>query len=199
MRSAFVKTLSRLHGKFLSFAPLLPRAPFLSRRFSRLPQKTRLPHPLVPRLRWGDENATDEEIVHACKLAQADKFIQSFPEKYDTFIEQGSTNVSGGQKQRLCIARDLLKKPKILILDDSTSAVDTKTDAIIRKAFREELPDTTKIIIAQRVSSVQDADMIVVLNGGKIDAVGKHEQLLQSNDIYREVFESQQKGGTGND
>ena len=146
-------------------------------------------------LRWGDENATDEEIVHACKLAQADEFIQGFPDKYDTHIEQGGTNVSGGQKQRLCIARALLKKPKILILDDSTSAVDTKTDALIRRAFREELPETTKIIIAQRISSVEDADMIIVMDGGKVNAVGTHDQLLKTNKIYREVFDSQQKGG----
>ncbi len=146
-------------------------------------------------LRWGDENATDEEIMHACKLACADEFIQTFPEKYDTHIEQGGTNVSGGQKQRLCIARALLKKPKILILDDSTSAVDTKTDALIRKAFREELPDTTKIIIAQRITSVQDADMIVVMDGGKIDGIGTHNQLLKDNAIYRDVYLSQQKGG----
>ena len=146
-------------------------------------------------LRWGDENATDEEIVHACKLAQADEFIQSFPDKYDTHIEQGGTNVSGGQKQRLCIARALLKKPKILILDDSTSAVDTKTDALIRRAFREELPETTKIIIAQRISSVEDADMIIVMDGGAVNAVGTHDELLKTNKIYREVFESQQKGG----
>ena len=146
-------------------------------------------------LRWGDPNATDEEMERICKLAQADEFIKSFPEGYDTYIEQGGTNVSGGQKQRLCIARALLKKPKILILDDSTSAVDTKTDALIRKAFAEEIPDTTKIIIAQRVASVEHADKIVVMKGGKIDAVGKHEELLASNEIYREVYESQVKGG----
>ncbi len=145
-------------------------------------------------LRWGDENATDEQIKHACELACADEFIQGFPDKYDTFIEQGGANVSGGQKQRLCIARALLKKPKVLILDDSTSAVDTKTDAMIRKAFREEIPDTTKIIIAQRVSSVQDADRIIVLNNGAIEAVGTHDELLQKSAIYREVYESQMKG-----
>ena len=145
-------------------------------------------------LRWGKEDATDEEMEKACKLACADEFIQLMPEKYDTFIEQGGTNVSGGQRQRLCIARALLKKPKILILDDSTSAVDTKTDASIRKAFLEEIPDTTKIIIAQRVSSVQDADKIIILDGGKINAVGTHEQLLESNKIYQEVYYSQQKG-----
>lgn len=147
-------------------------------------------------LRWGDENATDEEMVKACRLAQADGFIQEFPEKYDTYIDQGGTNVSGGQKQRICIARALLKKPKILILDDSTSAVDTKTDALIRKAFKEEIPDTTKIIIAQRISSVMDSDKIVVLDDGKIVAVGKHEDLLQTCSIYREVYESQNKGGS---
>ena len=146
-------------------------------------------------LRWGNEHATDEELIHACQLAQADGFIQDFPEKYDTYIEQGGSNVSGGQRQRLCIARALLKKPKILILDDSTSAVDTKTDALIRKAFLEEIPDTTKIIIAQRVSSVQDADKIIVLDDGKISAIGNHEELLESNHIYREVYESQVRGG----
>jgi ATP-binding cassette subfamily B protein len=144
-------------------------------------------------LRWGDENASDEEIERVCRLAQADEFVQKFPDKYDTYIEQGGTNVSGGQKQRLCIARALLKKPKILILDDSTSAVDTKTDALIRKAFMEEIPDTTKIIIAQRISSVQDADKIVVLDGGKINAVGTHEELLAENAIYQEVYYSQNK------
>ena len=147
-------------------------------------------------LRWGNEKATDEELIHACKLAQADDFVQTFPHKYDTYIEQGGNNVSGGQKQRLCIARALLKKPKILILDDSTSAVDTKTDALIRKAFLEEIPDTTKIIIAQRVSSVQDADHIIVMDDGKISAYGTHEELLKSSDIYREVYESQVKGGS---
>ena len=147
-------------------------------------------------LRWGNENATDEEIEHACHLACADEFIQGFPDKYDTHIEQGGTNVSGGQKQRLCIARALLKRPKVLILDDSTSAVDTKTDASIQKSFAEYIPDTTKIIIAQRVSSVQHADQIVVLDGGKVVAVGKHAQLLKNCDIYREVYESQRKGGS---
>ena len=146
-------------------------------------------------LRWGNPNATDEELIHACKLACAHDFITSFPAGYDTHIEQGGTNVSGGQKQRLCIARALLKKPKILILDDSTSAVDTRTDALIRQAFREEIPGTTKLIIAQRVASVQDADLIVVLDGGKIAATGTHEELLSTSDIYREVYESQQKGG----
>lgn len=145
-------------------------------------------------LRWGNENATDEEIEEACRLACADEFIQSFPDKYDTYIEQGGTNVSGGQKQRLCIARALLKKPKVLILDDSTSAVDTKTDASIQKSFAEFIPDTTKIIIAQRVSSVQHADLIVVMDEGKIVATGRHEELLKTCDIYREVYESQKKG-----
>ncbi|MNO80342.1 putative ABC transporter ATP-binding protein [compost metagenome] len=145
-------------------------------------------------LRWGNKNATDEEIIEACKQAQASEFIESFTDKYDTFIEQGGTNVSGGQRQRLCIARALLKKPKILILDDSTSAVDTKTDALIRKAFIETIPNTTKIIIAQRISSVQDADKIIVLNDGLIDGFGTHEELLESNNIYKEVYESQVKG-----
>ena len=145
-------------------------------------------------LRWGDPNATDEEMEHACRLACAHDFITSFPDGYDTKIEQGGTNVSGGQKQRLCIARALLKKPKILILDDSTSAVDTHTDAQIRKAFAEQIPDTTKLIIAQRVSSVQDADLILVLDGGTIVAAGKHDALLETSDIYREVYESQVKG-----
>ena len=146
-------------------------------------------------LRWGDKEASDEELIRVCKLACADEFIEKFPKQYDTYIEQGGTNVSGGQKQRLCIARALLKKPKVLILDDSTSAVDTHTDAMIRKAFREEIPDTTKLIIAQRVSSVQDADKIIVLNDGQIDGIGTHEELMESNAIYREVYESQQKGG----
>ncbi len=146
-------------------------------------------------LRWGKEDATDDEMLRVCKLACADDFIQTFPDKYDTYIEQGGTNVSGGQKQRLCIARALLKDPKVLILDDSTSAVDTKTDAMIRKSFREEIPNVTKIIIAQRVSSVQDADQIVVMDGGKINAVGTHEELLASNEIYREVYYSQNKIG----
>lgn len=145
-------------------------------------------------LRWGDKNATDEECQRACKLACADEFIERFPEKYNTYIEQGGTNVSGGQKQRLCIARALLKKPKILILDDSTSAVDTATDAKIRRAFAEEIPDTTKIIIAQRISSVQQADRIAVMNEGQLVAVGNHEELLKSCEIYREVYESQTKG-----
>ena len=146
-------------------------------------------------IRWGDEHASDEEVKRVCRLAQADGFVSEFPNGYDTMIVQGGNNVSGGQKQRLCIARALLKKPKILILDDSTSAVDTKTDALIRKAFREEIPDTTKIIIAQRVSSIEDADQIIVLDGGKIAGVGTSEELLKTNEIYREVYESQVKGG----
>lgn len=146
-------------------------------------------------LRWGSENATDGELVEACRLAQADDFVRSFPDGYDTKIEQGGTNVSGGQKQRLCIARALLKKPKILILDDSTSAVDTKTDAFIRMGFAKYIPDTTKIIIAQRVSSVQDADLIIVMNGGRIDAMGTHAELLENSTIYREVYEQQTNGG----
>ncbi len=146
-------------------------------------------------IRWGNENATDEEVQNVCKLAQADGFVREFPDGYNTQIVQGGNNVSGGQKQRLCIARALLKKPKILILDDSTSAVDTKTDALIRKAFREEIPNTTKIIIAQRVSSIEDADLIIVLENGAISGIGTSEELLKTNDIYREVYESQVKGG----
>lgn len=150
-------------------------------------------------LRWGKEDATDEELVHACRLACADEFISTFPDGYDTHIEEGGANVSGGQKQRLCIARALLKKPKVLILDDSTSAVDTHTDAIIQKSFREYIPDTTKIIIAQRISSVQNADKIIVLDEGKIVALGKHEELIENCPIYREVYLSQQKGGEDNE
>lgn len=145
-------------------------------------------------LRWGNKEATDEEIVNACNAAQASEFIENLPDKYDTYIEQGGTNVSGGQKQRLCIARALLKKPKILILDDSTSAVDTKTDSLIRKAFKESIPNVTKIIVAQRISSVEDADKIIVLNDGKIDGFGTHDELLKTNEIYREVYEGQVKG-----
>ena len=150
---------------------------------------------ILENLRWGNENATREECIHACKLACADDFIEGFPDGYDTYIEQGGTNVSGGQKQRLCIARALLKKPKNLILDDSTSAVDTATDARIRKAFREEIPGTTKLIIAQRISSVQDADRIIVMEEGKIDGFGTHEELLAGNEIYRDIYESQTQGG----
>ena len=150
---------------------------------------------IAENLRWGDKEADQEELEEACKLAQADEFIKEFPSKYETVLDQGGTNVSGGQKQRICIARAMLKKPKILILDDSTSAVDTKTDALIRKAFKEEIPNTTKIIIAQRVSSVEDADKIIVLNEGKIDGIGTSEELLKTNAIYREVYESQMKGG----
>ena len=149
-------------------------------------------------LRWGNKEASDEELERVCKLAQADEFIQQFPAKYETVLDQGGTNVSGGQKQRICIARALLKKPKILILDDSTSAVDTKTDALIRKAFREEIPNTTKIIIAQRITSIEDADKIIVLNDGKIDGIGTSEELLKTNQIYREVYESQMKDGEKN-
>ncbi len=150
-------------------------------------------------LRWGKEDATDEEIINACRLAQADEFIRDFPAGYDTHIERGGANVSGGQKQRLCIARALLKKPKILILDDSTSAVDTKTDALIRKAFREEIPDTTKIIIAQRISSIQDADRIIVFDNGRMESIGTHEELLDGSPIYREVYESQTKEGSNDE
>ena len=150
-------------------------------------------------LRWGKQDATDDEILEAARLAQADEFVQTFPDKYDTHIEQGGTNVSGGQKQRLCIARALLKKPKILILDDSTSAVDTRTDALIRQAFREFIPETTKIIIAQRIASVQDADRIIVMDGGAISAVGTHDELMQSSEIYREVYTSQNKAGGNSD
>ena len=146
-------------------------------------------------LRWGNPEASDEELVHACKLACAHDFIMSFPNQYDHKIEQGGTNVSGGQKQRLCIARALLKKPKILILDDSTSAVDTATDASIRKAFREEIPGTTKLIIAQRIASVQESDMIILMDNGQIGAVGNHEFLMETSPIYREIYHSQQKGG----
>ena len=145
-------------------------------------------------LRWGDENATDEEIIEACKAACAHDFVMNFPDGYDTDLGQGGVNVSGGQKQRLCIARALLKKPKIIILDDSTSAVDTATDSSIRKAFREKLSETTTIIIAQRISSVMDADRIIVMDGGKITDIGTHDELMQSSEIYREVYDSQQKG-----
>ena len=154
---------------------------------------------IAENLRWGNENATDEEIVAACKIAQADEFVSQFPEGYNTYIEQGGTNVSGGQKQRLCIARALLKQPKILILDDSTSAVDTRTDALIRKGFMEYIPETTKIIIAQRVASVQECDMIIIMDGGMIAAKGTHEELLKTSDIYREIYEEQTKGGSGDE
>ena len=150
---------------------------------------------IAENLRWGNENATDEELRHACVLACADEFISAMPDGYDTYIEQGGTNVSGGQKQRLCIARALLKKPKVLILDDSTSAVDTRTDGQIQQALSAYIPETTKIIIAQRISSVQNADRIVVLDDGRIDAVDCHDELLRTCEIYREVYESQQKGG----
>ena len=146
-------------------------------------------------LRWGDKNATDEEMKAACELAQADEFIMRLPKQYDTYIEQGGSNVSGGQKQRLCIARALLKKPKVLILDDSTSAVDTRTDSLIRKGFKEYIPETTKIIIAQRISSVQDADRIIVMDGGRIVDTGTHDELMKSCEIYQEVYESQNKAG----
>ena len=150
---------------------------------------------IAENLRWGKKDADEEELKEICKLSQADSFIQEFPSKYDTMLDQGGTNVSGGQKQRICIARAILKQPKILILDDSTSAVDTKTDALIRRAFREKIPNTTKIIIAQRVSSIEDADQIVVLNEGKIDGIGTSKELLETNQIYKEVYESQMKGG----
>ena len=150
---------------------------------------------IASNLRWGNENATDEELERACKIACADEFIQTFPDKYETKVEQGGTNVSGGQKQRLCIARAILKKPKILILDDSTSAVDTKTDAIIRKGLKEDIPETTKIVVAQRISSIQDADQIIIMNNGKVDAVGTHDYLIEHNEIYRDVYESQTKKG----
>ena len=146
-------------------------------------------------LRWGNQDATDAQMEEACRLAQADEFIQQFPQKYDTWIEQGGSNVSGGQKQRLCIARALLKKPKVLILDDSTSAVDTRTDALIRKGFREFIPETTKIIIAQRVASVQDADRIIVMEGGRIADIGTHSELMEKSAIYREIYTSQNKAG----
>ena len=154
---------------------------------------------IAENLRWGNENATDEELVEACKIAQADEFVNSFPDGYNTYIEQGGTNVSGGQKQRLCIARALVKRPKILILDDSTSAVDTRTDALIRKGFMEYIPETTKIIIAQRVASVQECDMIIIMDGGKIMGTGTHAELLKSNEIYREIYEEQTKGGSDNE
>ena len=150
-------------------------------------------------LRWGNEDATDEELREVCRLAQADGFISAFPDGYDTWIEQGGTNVSGGQKQRLCIARALLKKPKVLIFDDSTSAVDTRTDALIRQGLQQYLPGATKLVIAQRVSSVQHADKIVILHNGRIQAVGTHESLLRDNEIYRELCYSQQKGGAGHE
>ncbi|MBQ6893506.1 MAG: ABC transporter ATP-binding protein [Clostridia bacterium] len=154
---------------------------------------------IAENLRWGNENATDEELVHACKLAQAHDFVESFPDGYNTYIEQGGANVSGGQKQRLCMARALLKKPKILILDDSTSAVDTKTDALIRRGFAEYIPETTKIIISQRIASVMEADMIIVMDNGQISAVGKHDYLMQTSEIYREVYQQQTHGGDNNE
>ena len=154
---------------------------------------------ITENIKWGDENATEDDVIRVCKLAQADEFVSQFPDGYNTYIEEGGTNVSGGQKQRLCIARALLKHPKILILDDSTSAVDTKTDSLIRKAFREEIPDTTKIIIAQRISSVEDCDKIIVMDKGKIDGIGTHEELLKKNKIYKEVYDSQTKGGNADE
>ena len=150
---------------------------------------------ILENLRWGDKNATEEECIRVCQLACADEFIERMPEKYHTYIEQGGSNVSGGQKQRLCIARALLKKPKILILDDSTSAVDTKTDALIRKGFKEFIPETTKIIIAQRIASVEESDLIIVLDNGTINGLGTHEELLANNQIYQEVYYSQNKVG----
>ncbi len=154
---------------------------------------------ITENIKWGDENATEEDVKRVCKLAQADEFVSQFPDGYNTYIEEGGTNVSGGQKQRLCIARALLKHPKILILDDSTSAVDTKTDSLIRKAFREEIPDTTKIIIAQRISSVEDCDKIIVMDKGRIDGIGTHQELLKKNKIYKEVYDSQTKGGNADE
>ena len=150
---------------------------------------------IADNLRWGNKAASDEELVKACKIAQADEFIKSFPDGYNTMLTQGGTNVSGGQKQRLCIARAILKKPAVLILDDSTSAVDTKTDKLIRKGLKEDIPDTTKIVIAQRISSIEDADQIIVLDDGKIDAIGNHEELLKNNKIYREVYTTQNRVG----
>ncbi len=151
-------------------------------------------------LRWGDINAIAEDLREVCRIAQADEFIQTFPDKYETYLEEGGMNLSGGQKQRLCIARALLRKPKILIFDDSTSAVDTKTDALIRKGLKDYMPQTTKIIIAQRVSSVQDADKIIIMDNGKINGIGTHEELLTTNEIYREIYETQNKvGGNENE
>lgn len=150
-------------------------------------------------IKWGNENATDKDIIRVCKLAQADEFIQNFPDKYNTYIEEGGSNVSGGQKQRLCIARALLKKPKILILDDSTSAVDTKTDKLIQTAFKEEIPNTTKIIIAQRISSVENCDKIIIMDNGTINGFGTHKELLENNEIYKEVYTSQTKESDANE
>ena len=154
---------------------------------------------IAENLRWGNPEATQEELEYACKLACAHDFVMSFPDGYETMIEQGGTNVSGGQKQRLCIARALLKKPKILILDDSTSAVDTRTDAFIRKSFKEYIPETTKLIIAQRVSSVEDADLIIVMDGGRINGTGTHKELLETNEIYRDIYSRQVNGGDGDE